>query len=138
MLDLFFSGGRVAGVVIGLLVLVGVVSITGYYCIKKGNRYRWNRDFFRTPPKEHYQMPPGNRFFLWIFLEHVFVKCLSCLRKIVDWNTYQSYLAFVKMSVIFRSFEWELYRVKFFIYHLKDDGVDKESKTILKAFTFIW
>lgn len=41
------------------------------------------------------------------------------------------------MDVIFKSFEWDLYRVKFFIYNVKDDGVENESKTILKAFTFI-
>lgn len=41
------------------------------------------------------------------------------------------------MGVIFKSFEWDLYRVKFFIYYVKDDGVENESKTILKAFTFI-
>lgn len=72
------------------------------------------------------------------FFEHVFVKCLSCLKKIVDLNRYLSYLAFVWMGVIFKSFEWDLYRVNFFIYYVKDDGVENESKTILKAFTFIW
>lgn len=42
------------------------------------------------------------------------------------------------MSVIFKSFEViELFKVKFFIYYVKDDGVENESKTILKAFTFI-
>lgn len=40
------------------------------------------------------------------------------------------------MSVIFKSFEWELFRVKFFIYHVKDDGVENESKTILKALLY--
>lgn len=41
------------------------------------------------------------------------------------------------MGVIFKSYEWDLYRVNFFIYYVKDDGVENESKTILKAFTFI-
>lgn len=31
------------------------------------------------------------------------------------------------MGVIFKSFEWDLYRVKFFIYNVKDDGVENES-----------
>lgn len=134
----FFSAGRVVGVLFGLLVIVGIVGITVYCCKKRFNRYRWNRAIFRTPSKDPHQIPPGNRFFLLIFFEHVFVKCLSCLKKIVDLNRYRSYLAFVWMGVIFKSFEWDLYRVKFFIYNVKDDGVENESKTILKAFTFIW
>lgn len=41
------------------------------------------------------------------------------------------------MGVIFKFFEWDLYRVNFFIYYVKDDGVENESKIILKVFIFI-
>lgn len=41
------------------------------------------------------------------------------------------------MSVIFKFFEWELFKVKVFIYYVKDDGVENESKIILKVFIFI-
>lgn len=50
------DGGRVAGVVIGLLILVGIVSITVYCCIKRGNSFRRSRSFLRAPSKDNYQI----------------------------------------------------------------------------------
>lgn len=50
------DGGRVAGVVIGILVLVGIIFVTCYCCIKR--RKKSSGSVIRTPDKNHYQMAP--------------------------------------------------------------------------------
>lgn len=53
------DGGRVAGVVIGILVLVGIIFVTCYCCIKR--RKKSSGSVIRTPDKNHYQMAPDYR-----------------------------------------------------------------------------
>lgn len=48
------DGGRVAGVVLGVLVLVAIVFTTCYCCVNKGSPR--STSFLRTPSKNEYQL----------------------------------------------------------------------------------
>nr|XP_034301969.1 uncharacterized protein LOC105327640 isoform X2 [Crassostrea gigas] len=50
------DGGRVAGVVIGILVFMGIIFVTCYCCIKR--RKKSSGSVIRTPDKNHFQMAP--------------------------------------------------------------------------------
>lgn len=53
------DGGRVAGVVIGILVFMGIIFVTCYCCVKR--RRKSSGSVIRTPDKNHFQMAPDYR-----------------------------------------------------------------------------